>query len=162
MVDRDVVGHAQEPRRERHRLFLVAADRGDEAREDLLADVLGLVLVAQDAAGVAVDVVAVLDVQPLDRTAVSLLGASDHAGQLPFRRLVAGSGNVRLDAHHWGHSLPPVSSAPPLPTSLSSVGVRRRFPWSPAWFPASIWAGLGSALAGDLLHLYLSNPKRGH
>jgi hypothetical protein len=77
VVDRGVVRDAQDPRRERDRARLVALQRGHELREDLLRDVLGLVLVTDDRADVAVDVVGVAQVEQPHGVVVALLRAHD-------------------------------------------------------------------------------------
>jgi hypothetical protein len=75
VVDRGVVRDAQDPRRERHGRRLVALQRGQELGEDLLRDVLGVVLVADDRADVAVDIVGVVEVQVAHGVAVAGLRA---------------------------------------------------------------------------------------
>ena len=75
MIERRVVREAQQPRRERDLPLLVLRQDGHELREHELRDVLGLVLVLDDARDVAVDVVGVLDVEEAQRLAIALLRA---------------------------------------------------------------------------------------
>ena len=59
VIDGGVVRQAQQPPEERHPALVVLDEHRHQLREDVLGDVLGLVLVAHDAADVAVDVVRV-------------------------------------------------------------------------------------------------------
>ena len=67
VVDGDVARDAQDPGRERDLALLVLRQDRHQLGEDVLRDVLGLVVVAHDAAHVAVDVVGVADVEEADR-----------------------------------------------------------------------------------------------
>ena len=86
VVDRRVVGDAQDPGGERHDARLVALERGQQLGEDVLRDVLGLVLVAHDRADVAVDVVGVAEVEEAQRVGVAVLGARDGGEHEPLGR----------------------------------------------------------------------------
>ena len=90
MIERDVARQPQQPARERHAVILVLDDDRDQLHEDLLREVLGLLVVAHDAADVAIDVVRVAHVQEPQRVAIALLGASDRQANLArrLRRLV--------------------------------------------------------------------------
>ena len=77
VVDRRVVGEPHEPGEERDGALVVLDDDRHQLREHVLGDVLGLVLVAHDAAHVAVDVVGVLHVEEADGFPVALLGPGD-------------------------------------------------------------------------------------
>jgi hypothetical protein len=73
VVERSVPRHAQDPGGERHLARLIPVDRGDQLREDVLGDVLGLVVVADDAPDEAADVVGVANVEEVQRAAIALL-----------------------------------------------------------------------------------------
>ena len=73
MIDRDVPSHPQDPGGERHRPRLVLLDGRDQLHEHLLRAVLGLVLLANNAQDVAVDVVLVADVKEANRLHVTRL-----------------------------------------------------------------------------------------
>jgi len=79
VVDGDVPRHAQDPRGERNLAGLVLVEVGQQLREHVLRDVLCLVVVAQQAGHVAVDVVGVTDVEKAQRLLVALLGAGHRA-----------------------------------------------------------------------------------
>jgi hypothetical protein len=84
VVERDVAGDAQDPGRERDLACLVLDEDGHQLREDLLRDVLRLVVVAHDAADVAVDVVRVADVEEAQGLAVPRLRPGDGGGDDPL------------------------------------------------------------------------------
>ncbi len=74
VVESDVARDAQDPRGEGHLPLLVLPDDRHELGEDVLRHVLGLVVVTDDAADVAVHVVGVAEVEEADRLAVTFLG----------------------------------------------------------------------------------------
>jgi hypothetical protein len=77
VVERRVAGDAHQPRRESDVARLVLADRGDQSCEETLGDVLGVVMVLDDAAHVSADVVAVAHIEVVHRVPVSLFGTGD-------------------------------------------------------------------------------------
>ena len=77
VVDRDVARDPEDPGGERHGALLVLRQHHHQLREDVLRDVLGLVVVADDRPDVAVDVVGVADVQEAEGLLVAGLGAGD-------------------------------------------------------------------------------------
>lgn len=83
VVDGDVVGDAQDPAREGQRALLVARDRGDQLGEQMLGEVLGLVLVADDAVDVAADVPCVAPVEERHRLQVAGLRPPDSVRDAP-------------------------------------------------------------------------------
>jgi hypothetical protein len=102
-VERGVARHAHDPRRERHLARLVAMDRRDQLREDVVGDVLRLVGVPHDGADHAADVVRVADVQELECAAVSLLQGDDRtAHELRLRSFAAGKGRTLVSIRDGG------------------------------------------------------------
>ena len=83
VVDGRVVGDTQDPAGERHLSRLVVAQRLGKAREDVLGDVLRVVLVADDRADIAVDVVAVAQIQEPQRILVADARTPDGVEQQP-------------------------------------------------------------------------------
>ncbi len=85
VIQRDVAREPQQPAGERHALILILDDDGHQLHEDVLREVFGLLVVPDDAADVAVDVVRVANVEQPDRVAISLLGASDRQAHFTHR-----------------------------------------------------------------------------
>jgi hypothetical protein len=77
LLERGVARHAQEPGGEGALAVLVAGDRGDQLREHVLGDVLGLVAVADDALEIALHVIGVADIEEVQGAHIALLGAGD-------------------------------------------------------------------------------------
>ena len=75
VVECGVPGDPEDPGRERNLARLVLLDRGHELGEDVLRDVLGVLLVLDDAPDVAADVVGEAGVQEADPVHIALLGA---------------------------------------------------------------------------------------
>ena len=66
VIDRDVAGDPQKPRRERDLARLILVYHAHQLEEHLLSNVLRLVLITDHAEDVAVDVVLVADIQEAD------------------------------------------------------------------------------------------------
>ena len=85
VVDRGIARDAENPGEEGNLTLLVGADHANKLGEHLLRDVLGLVVIVDDAAHIAVDVVGVTRVEKRQRLAITELRALDCLGDVPGR-----------------------------------------------------------------------------
>jgi hypothetical protein len=107
MVECGIARDAKEPARERNRTLLILLDGRQQLHEDVLRDVLGGVVVADDVGDVAVDVVRVADIEEVQGIHVARLRAGDRVSEPPVR---AGIGvRHRLSASWSRGGVAPVS-----------------------------------------------------
>jgi hypothetical protein len=81
VVECGVSRDADDPRREGHLTLLIALDLDKELREERLGDVLGFMLVVDDASDVRADIVRESDVEEVQSGGVTFLGACDRLGE---------------------------------------------------------------------------------
>ena len=77
VVQRRVAGDSQDPSGERHVPRLVLPYDRDQLDKDVLRDVLGLVVILNEAADVSQDIVCVADIEEVQSLHVSILGATN-------------------------------------------------------------------------------------
>ncbi len=83
VIDGDVASDTQQPCKEWHVSLLILANHRHQLGKDLVRDVLGLVVVLNDAAHVSMNVVGIASVEKAERITIPGLSTSDRARHQP-------------------------------------------------------------------------------